>query len=191
MSSPEPATLTDEECAAQAQRRDRQSLALLYERYYDRVYRFALARIGNRADAEDLCQETFLKMVDKLETFRWQGVPFAAWLFRIAHNCVVDALRRRARRGQAVPLDTISLPAQDDPEQEVERSLAVQTVVHAMRRLTPAQQEVLSLRFGAGLSVAEAAKVLGKAEGTIKATQFQALQALRAMLEPPPERQGA
>lgn len=130
-------------------------------------------------------------MVDKMDTFRWTGAPFAAWLFRIAHNCVVDFVRRSAHRGQSVPLDTLSVPAKDNPEQEVERSLAVQTVKGALRQLSPAQQEVVSLRFGAGLSVAETAKVLNKAEGTIKATQFQAIQAVRSILEAEAGQRGA
>lgn len=130
-------------------------------------------------------------MVDKVDTFRWTGAPFAAWLFRIAHNCVVDFIRRSAHSGQSVPLDTLMAPAKDDPEQEVERSLAVQTVIAALRHLSPAQREVVSLRFGAGLSVAETAKVLNKAEGTIKATQFQALRAVRSILEVEVGQQGA
>lgn len=173
---------SDQELVARAQRRDRESLAVLYERYYDRIYRFALARLGNPADAEDLTQETFLKMVDKLPTFRWQGKPFAAWLFRIAHNGVVDLLRRRARRPQGTPVEYAALTAPTNPEAQVEQALSMAALIEGMRRLTPAQQEVLALRFGAGCAVRETAKMLGKAEGTIKATQLQALQALRRIL---------
>ena len=174
--------LSDEELVARAQQRDQESLAHLYERYYDRIYRFALARLGAVADAEDLAQETFLRMVDKLETFRWQGVPFAAWLFRIANNRITDLYRSRARRGQQVPIETIAVSAASDPEVQVERALSIAEVARGMEKLTQAQQEVLALRFGAELSVSETAKTLGKAEGTIKATQLQALQALRRIL---------
>lgn len=176
------AATTDEDLVARAQKGDQDCLATLYDRYYDRVYRFTLARLGNTADAEDLAQEVFLRMVDKLSTFRWQGMPFAAWLFRISRNVIIDFVRRRARRGQQMLVDELDLVAEADPEARVERSLSKEELIKAMRRLTPTQQEVLTLRFGGELSVRETAKALGKSEGTIKATQFQALQALRRIL---------
>mgnify|MGYP001600288097 CR=1 FL=1 len=165
-----------------AQRGDQQSLVTLYERYYDRVYRFALSRLGSVADAEDLTQDTFLKMVDKLSSFSWKGSPFSAWLFRIAHNGVVDTVRRRSRRGLQVPMEAAQVAVAASYEGGMDDTLLLNDLVNAMGRLTQAQQEVLSLRFGAELSVSEAAQALGKAEGTVKATQFQALQALRKIL---------
>ena len=182
MSNTDLPALSDEELVARAQQRDQESLAHLYERYYDRIYRYALARLGSVADAEDLAQETFLRMVDRLGTFRWQGAPFAAWLFRIANNRITDLYRSRARRGQQVPIEAIAFRASSDPEVQVERALSIAEVARGMEKLTQAQQEVLALRFGAELSVSETAKTLGKAEGTIKATQLQALQALRRIL---------
>lgn len=174
--------LSDEALVAQAQKQDEACMAALYERYYDRIYRYALSRLGNRTDAEDLTQETFLKMVDKLHMFRWQGIPFAAWLFRIANNAVIDLVRRRARRHEEELLDTLAAPSAERVEEQVEVSLTWEEVIHAMDRLTVNQQEVLTMRFGAELSVSETAKALGKAEGTVKATQLQALQALRRLL---------
>ena len=165
-----------------AQRGDQRSLVTLYERYYDRVYRFALSRLGSVADAEDLTQDTFLKMVDKLSSFRWKGSPFSAWLFRIAHNGVVDTVRRRSRRGMEVPMEAAHIAVAASCEGGMDNILLLHDLVNAMGRLTQAQQEVLALRFGAELSVSEKAQALGKAEGTVKATQFQALQALRKIL---------
>lgn len=164
---------------------DQASLVALYERYYDRVYRYALSRLGSVADAEDLAQDTFLKMVDKLPSFRWKGPPFAAWLFRIAHNGVVDMLRRRAVRRTQVPIDAVQVAAAvTDDTGGLDDSLLLQDLINAMGKLTHIQQEVISLRFSAGLSVSEAAHALGKAEGTIRATQFQAIKALRRILIP-------
>jgi RNA polymerase sigma-70 factor (ECF subfamily) len=175
--------VSDQELVARAQQRDEDSIAALYDKYYDRIYRFALARIGNPADAEDLTQETFLHMVAKINTFRWQGVNFTAWLFRIAHNAVIDSVRRRSSRGQQVPIEDVPLVTKDDPEAEVVEALSYKEILGALKRLTLAQQEVIALRFAADLTVSETAKALGKAEGTIKATQFQAFQALRHVLQ--------
>lgn len=170
----------DEELVAAAQRNQGDSLSALYERYYDRVYRFALSKTGNVPDAEDVAQETFIRMVDKLGAFRWQGVPFSAWLFRIANNCAIDLHRARKRQQDALP--SLLDPRTEDPADMAEFHLSVEEVTVAMQKLTDAQREVLSLRFGGELSVAEVANVLGKAEGTVKATQFQAVQALRQVL---------
>lgn len=182
MSGRDLATISDQELVAKAQQRDEDCIAELYDRYYDRIYRFALVRMGRAPDAEDLTQETFLRMLAKIGTFRWQDPGFAAWLFRIAHNAIIDFLRRSAQRGQQVSIEDIPVVARDDPESEVVRALSNEALRVGIKKLTQAQQEVLALRFGGGLSVSETAKALGKAEGTVKATQFQALQALRRVL---------
>lgn len=182
MSGRDLATISDQELVAKAQQRDQDCIAELCDRYYDRIYRFALVRMRCAADAEDLTQETFLRMVAKIGTFRWQGAGFAAWLFRIARNAIIDFSRRRAHRGQQVPIEDVPAVARDDPESEVVRALSNEELIEAIKRLTQAQQEVIALRFAGGLSVNETAKALGKAEGTVKATQFQAFQALRRVL---------
>lgn len=179
VSTPNVQAMSDEALVAQAQHQNEEGMAALYERYYDRIYRYTLSRLGNPADAEDVTQETFLKMVDKLHTFRWQGIPFTAWLFRIANNNVVDMIRRRSRQPQQELDEAIPLESGRQVEEQVEFSLTLEEVIAAMARLTSNQQEVLAMRFGAELSVKETAKALGKAEGTVKATQLQALQALR------------
>lgn len=180
--APDPSKVADEELVAKARDRDPASMAQLYERYYDRMFRFVYARVGNRPDAEDLTQEVFVKMVDKIGTFRWQGIPFSAWLFRVGHNTITDYMRRKQVRGVTMSVDDLPLISSDDPEEEVARKMSLEAIAANMRRLSPAQQEVLALRFGADLSVLETARTLKKAEGTIKATQFQAFQALRRLM---------
>ncbi len=181
MNSTDIAALAEEELVSKAQGGDQLCLAALYERYYDRVYRFALARLGSSSDSEDLAQDVFLKMVDKLPNYRLQGVPFAAWLFRIAHNAVIDLIRRRSRRPQVV-MDEIYVASDTNIEFEVERSLTNEELIKAMKGLSPAQQDVITLRFASGVSVSDTAKTLGKAEGTVKATQSQSLRALRRVM---------
>jgi len=173
---------SDEELVESARRRESGGLTALYERYYDRMFRFAYVRLGNRQDAEDVTQEVFLKMVDKIDSFKWQGVPFAAWLFKVGHNAVTDFQRKRSNRGVQTPLEDLPLIASDNPEETVMNKLVLEAVTDNIQRLTPAQQQVLALRFGADLSVLDTAKILNKAEGTVKATQFQAFQTLRKLM---------
>ncbi|MEK7216145.1 MAG: sigma-70 family RNA polymerase sigma factor [Chloroflexota bacterium] len=173
---------SDEELVELARRREPGGLNALYERYYDRMFRFAYTRLGNRQDAEDVTQDVFLKMVDKIGSFKWQGVPFAAWLFKIGHNSVTDFHRKSNARGPQTHLEDLPLIASDNPEETVVNKLVLEAVNENIQRLSPAQQQVLALRFGADLSVLDTARILNKAEGTVKATQFQAFQALRKLM---------
>jgi RNA polymerase sigma-70 factor (ECF subfamily) len=110
-----------------------------------------------------------------------QGVPFTSWLFRIAHNQMVDYVRKESKK--PVPLDE-SLPIKDDSdlEGEVETKIEMEKVVLATKQLTKAQREVISLRFAGGLTITEAAKTMRKSEGAIKALQHSAILALRKTL---------
>jgi RNA polymerase sigma-70 factor (ECF subfamily) len=155
----------------------------LYELFFDRVYRYMMARVGNAAEAEDLTQELFLKVMASLGSYRFQGPPFAAWLFRIAHNLAVDRARRRKSAGESVSLDeALSLPAGGSVEEEALRSLEHQAVRGAIERLTELQRQAVLLRFMAGLSLAETASAMGRNENAVKALQHSALRALRRLL---------
>src|SRR4026208_4569 len=80
-----------------AQKGDRESLEALYLLHFDRIYSYLHMSVGNRHDAEDLTTQTFLKMLESIGRFRWQAVPFSAWLFRIAHNLAMDHFRANRR----------------------------------------------------------------------------------------------
>lgn len=160
---------------------DTQALARLYEENFDRVYRYIALRVGNAADAEDLTAKVFIKMLESITSFKWRGVPFSAWLFRIAHNLAVDHLRQKAKKGHLV-LDESMAVSEIDPAAVAEVRLNIEQLNVALEQLTQNQKEVMALRFGAGLSTAEAAKVLGKREGAVKALQHSALMALRKRL---------
>lgn len=163
-----------------ARRRDGDAVAHLFDRYYDAVYRYAYARLGNVTDAEDAASETFTAMVRALPRFRWQGVPFEAWLFRIAMSKVVDVARHRTRvRTTGDGLDGRVADDGDHPEhafavREIRREL-----VAAVERLPRDQRDVVMLRFFLGRSIREAASHLGRSEGAIKQLQFRALASLR------------
>lgn len=173
----------EERIVCAAQNGDGAAFAMLYEENFDRVYRYLALRVGEKAAAEDMTQQVFVKAFEALPGFKWRGAPFASWLFRIAHNQVVDWQRRRAKQATTSLDDAEALPAQgDDPEETVEMKMDLEDVVRAARGLTPAQREVISLRFGADMSTAEVAKAMSKSEGAIKALQHAAVQALRKQL---------
>ena len=164
---------------------DQAALADLYDWYMPRVYRYVVARLGNQAEAEDLTEEVFLKMLGAIGEFRWRDVPFSSWLFRIAHNHVASHFRRVAQRGG--PLAALSpelIDWRDGPAATVEQQVTLEEVRRATERLPDAQREVIVLRFAVGLSIAETAKALGKREGNIKALQHKAVARLQKLLIP-------
>lgn len=163
---------------SRAQKGDEEAFAQLYEEYFNKIYRYIVIRIGDAMEAEDITQQVFLKALRSIGSFKWKGAPFSAWLYRIAHNQVVDYLRKKGRR-TTVPLDGIQLAAESDPQEEVEKGFDLQRLASAMQHLTESQRAVISLRFTSDLSTVEVAKVLGKSQGAIKALQHSAVVALR------------
>jgi RNA polymerase sigma-70 factor (ECF subfamily) len=171
----------EENLIRRAQQRDQVALTQLYEENFDRIYRYIVLKIGDRTEAEDMTQQVFLNAIQSISSYKSKGMPFSSWLYRIAHNQVVDHLRKKSRR-ITVPLDD-TLPVKgDDPRHIAEQKMAIEEVVAASRGLTAAQQEVISLRFAAELSVAECAKTMGRSEGAVKALQHSAIAALRKAL---------
>ncbi len=164
-----------------AQQRDQEAFAQLYEAYFDRIYRYLVLRMGNQMEAEDLTQQVFMKALESISGFRWKGVPFSAWLYRIAHNLAVDSLRRRSRN----TVDCVEEPeavSDCNPQVELEKKLDIAELVQAMKKLTKAQSEVISLRFASDLPIAQVARIMGKSEGAIKALQHSAILALRKVM---------
>ena len=177
-----------EEWVRGAQKGDAASFAALYERFFDRILRYVSFKSGSRTEAEDITGDVFVKMIESINSFKWQGHPFSSWLFRIAHNLVVDHFRRSARK-KTVPLDTATSTigaTSSDIDRIVETNLTMVQVKAAMHDLTSLQQEVISLRFAAGLSVSETAHALGKNDNAVKALQHVGLKKLRATLAQPP-----
>lgn len=175
--------LDEELLIRQAKEGDPNAFAQLYERYFDRVYRYIYFRLG-KGEAEDLTQEVFLKAFQSLGSYKWRGLPFSSWLMRITHNLVIDHIRVEGKRKQRTlaSLNEGIVQGGTDPALLAEHKLAVGELSRAMEKLSPAQREVLSLRFGSGLSVSETAKALKKSEGTVKSLQFQAITSLKRIL---------
>ncbi len=171
----------EESLIRRAQKCDQVALTQLYEENFDRIYRYIVLKIGDRTEAEDMTQQVFLNAIQSIASYKFKGMPFSSWLYRIAHNQVVDYLRKKSRR-ITVPLDETIPANEDDPKHMAEQKIEIEQVVTATKGLTKAQQEVISLRFGGELSVAEVARVMGRSEGAVKALQHSAIGALRKAL---------
>lgn len=156
-------------------------LAALFEEYYDRIAHYAYIRIGNRSESEDIAGEVFLKALKSLASYQERGVPMPAWLFRIAHNLVVDYLRRLTKR-QMVRLDNLEIENGADPAFLAEKNADIEQVTKAMAKLTQEQREVIGLRFFAGLSSKETGSVLNKNSGTVREMQRAAIEKLRNLM---------
>lgn len=173
--------LSEEYLVQQAVDGDRAAFTELYDRNFDRIYRYIYVKVRNQAEAEDLTQDVFMKALEAIGSYQWRDLPFAAWLFRIAHNRVVDHLRKVSKEKRA-DLNEVHAVSVEDPVHIAEQHAEVQHLRAALERLPEAQREVATLRFVAQLSIAEVAKILGKSEGTVKALQFNATASLRKAL---------
>ena len=171
----------EESLIRRAQERDQVALTQIYEENFDKIYRYIVLKIGDRAEAEDMTQQVFLNALKSIDRYKFRGMPFSAWLFRIAHNQVVDHYRRK-KRATMVPIDDVILPGQDNPGRDAERKMEIEEVNRATQQLTSAQREVISLRFAGELTIAEVARVMGKSEGAIKALQHAAIISLRKIM---------
>ena len=171
----------EESLVRRAQQQDKEAFAQLYEANFNKIYRYVVIRIGNKTEAEDVAQQVFLNALRSISSFKWKGAPFSAWLFRIAHNLVVDYIRKESKRA-TTPLDESLVDSDSNPQREAEYRLDIEQLVSATKQLTASQREVISLRFAGELSVAEVAKVMSKSQGAVKALQHSAVVALRKAL---------
>ena len=175
----------EESLVRQAKEGDQQAFSRLYETHFDRIYRYVVFKTGDRIEAEDMTQQVFLKAYQSLPGFNLKGPPVSSWFFRIAHNLIVDHLRKKTKQeeNQVMSVDENTIPGGDDPQTALELSVDVERLSAASRLLTNAQQEVISLRFAGDLPIAEVARIMGKSEGAIKALQHAAIAALRKTLQ--------
>ena len=165
----------DERLLIEAAQREPSRFAELYEQNFDRVYVYIARRVGDRATAEDLTADVFHQALAHLPRFEWRGVPFAAWLLRIASNAIVDHAQRAARERR--------LPDPDDPPE-----VSLEDVQHRARlfqlvkELPEDQRRVITMRFAEQRSISEVGHALGRSDGAVKQLQLRALQNLRARL---------
>ncbi len=178
LTAPTAGELEEADLVRRAQQGDARAFGVLYEQHVDRVYAYIAHRVGNRADAEDLTEEVFLKALANLGRFRWRG-SLLPWLLTIARNLVTDHWRRRNREREW-PLAPPA--AANGLTDAVERHWQREQLRAAAGELTELQQQVIALRFAAGLSIAETAQVMGRSENAVKNLQHKAIAALRRQL---------
>ena len=176
--------LPDDQILARAVEGDRDAFGELYRRYVQRIYNYIYYRVGNPHDAEDLTARVFYRVLRNIHRYEDRGLPFSAYLYRIAHNVVANWHRDNQRRTE-IPLDALWSLHDDSPapeatllqHEEYERLFAV------IRRLPPDRQQLLILKFVERLSNAEIGQIMGRTEGAIKSLYHRTLLALRRELE--------
>ena len=167
---------------AEAQQGDQMAFATLYEAYRPLVYRFLRRRLdGSDETVEDLTEDVFVKLYEKLDRYVERGLPFTAWLYRIAHNRLVDYVRTLPRQS-AQSLDVVADVPEHQTGSEYRSVLDRETLEPALARLTPEQRKAVELRFLQGMSVAETAAAMGRSEEAVKKLQARALANLRRSL---------
>jgi RNA polymerase sigma-70 factor, ECF subfamily len=163
--------------------RDPDAFGELYDRFVERVYRYLYFRTGTHPEAEDLTEQVFLKAWEAIGRYRWQGRPFLAWLYRLAHNAHIDYVRSRkpttSLNNDERPLELASPAA----AVELNRALDAEVLARALGELTPDQQQVIVMKFLQGLDNEQIAQTLDKREGAIRALQMRGLMSLRRVLE--------
>ena len=168
----------DERTLIEAARANPARFVDLYDRHFHRVYGYVIRRTGNRAEAEDITSEVFERALTNLSRFEWRGVPFAAWLYRIAANALADRRRETARDSDESPPD---VPDGREPDEIERRAILFQLV----ERLPDLQRQVIEMRFVDGKSIREIAAALGRSDGAVKQLQLRALENLRKSMEVP------
>jgi RNA polymerase sigma-70 factor (ECF subfamily) len=161
---------------------DLKAVGQLYRLYVEDIYRYVAVRVSDAASAEDITSEVFLRALESLESFEYRGIPFSAWLYRIARDRVVDHYRKMSRQQNTVALDDSLSCAADTPERAALKGLEAGELRAALDCLTEDQRLVVILRFLEHKSLADVARTLGKSEGSIKSLQHRALAALSRIL---------
>jgi RNA polymerase sigma-70 factor (ECF subfamily) len=163
---------------------DREAFGVLYERHVRRIYSYIYYRTGNHHDAEDLTARVFQRAFGHISEFTDRGVPFSAWLYRIAHNLVANWHRDRSRR-PTVSLDdrAASGVAGEHPEAQALASEEKTLLLDAVRRLPDDRQQLLILKFVERLSNSEVGEIMGRTEGAVKSLYHRTLTSLREELD--------
>ena len=174
----------DESARIAAAKGDPHAFGDIYERYVDRIYSYVYHRVSNVNDAEDLTSRVFYRAISHLARYEDKGIPFSAWLYRIAHNMTANWYRDRKRR-PTIALDDLVLRNMSDPHPEAAAALADDTRMlrEVIRSLDPKRQELLVLKFTEGLSNAEIGLIMGRSEGAIKSLYHRTLLQMRKEAE--------
>jgi RNA polymerase sigma factor, sigma-70 family len=177
---PEDDQITEENAVKRASEGDPDAFSFIYEQYVSRIYSYVYYRIGSEVDAEDITSRVFYRAFGHIGNYVDKGVPFSAWLYRIAHNLIANWHRDSFRRKEVPLEDDLEMPAHiDHPEHALEKSQEMELLLKGIRRLSADRQQLLILKFVEDYSNAEIGEIMGKSEGAIKSLYHRALIALR------------
>jgi RNA polymerase sigma-70 factor (ECF subfamily) len=178
--TPQKEPLTDENAVKLAVNGDADAFSYIYEKNVTRIYNYIYYRIGSEDDAEDLTARVFHRAFGHIEKYQEKGVPFTAWLYRIAHNLTANWYRDTQRRKEISLEDQLDLPHQGEPpERQVERTQEKEILMKAIRRLPPDRQQLILLKYLEDLTNGEIAVIMGRTEGAIKSLYHRSLISLR------------
>ncbi len=176
------AELQDEARLIETAKRDRNAFQALYDRYFDQIYSYCYYHTGRREQAEDLASETFQRALEGLTDFEWRGIPYSAWLYKVASNLMAKERRRPAWIELPQP---VAAPADEDPERLWLKREQEEELHAAVRRLPVDQRQAVLLKFEARLRNKEIGVILGRSEGAVKLLLFRAVHGLRRRLSAP------
>jgi RNA polymerase sigma-70 factor (ECF subfamily) len=175
-------TYEEEVSIIEQAKREPEAFGVLYEKYINRIYNYIYFRVGNVKDAEDLTTRVFMKALDNIGRYRNMGLPFSAWLYRIAHNQVAN-FHRDNSRGKEISIDEMLQPPPqlktDHPESFALKQEAIDHLMTMINDLNPDKRELIMLKFVHKLSNEEIARALGRTEGAIKSLYHRTLLELR------------
>lgn len=177
----------DEQEVVEQAKTNPEAFGELYRRYLDKIYNYIYYRTGNHQDAEDLTAKVFHKALNHIRSYKYKGVPFSAWLYRIAHNLVANWYRDQEKR-RTVPIDEINIKDKfNNPFHNTIKAEQVQILQEAIAQLPSTRQELLILKFNEGLTNAEIGEILNRSEGAIKSLYHRTLVSLKDLLADHPE----
>ena len=182
-SETKPEVAAEWELVRRAQQYEDDAIRQLYEIYYPKIYNYAFMQMGDVQAAEDLASDVMLKMIESIQSYKFRGLPFGAWVFRIARNRLIDLHRRRKRRGEVDLSETLTT-ALANPQVLAERALERGQLQVALKHLTDEQRQVIVLKFIEGFDNRSVGRIMGRSEGAIKSLQHRALGALKRIMYP-------
>jgi RNA polymerase sigma-70 factor (ECF subfamily) len=177
--------LSDTDAIIRAARGDQDAFSVLYQRYVRRIYNYIFYRTGSQHDAEDLTEKVFFRALNHIQNYNHRGLPFSAWLYRIAHNLVANWYRDTKRKNE-VPLEDheFNLKHHEQPEHSMVKTQEVEALLGVIRKMPAERQTLLILKFVEGFSNEEIAQIMGKTEGAIKSLYHRTLISLRDDMSP-------
>lgn len=176
--------ITDDNAVVLACGGNPEAFSYLYEKNVTRIYNYIYYRIGSASDAEDITSRVFYRAFGHINSYVDKGVPFSAWLYRIAHNLIANWHRDNLRRKEVPLEDHLDLPHKaDQPERMLEKNQEMALLLKAIRRISADRQQLILLKYLEDLSNAEIAQIMGRSEGAIKSLYHRALIALREEMD--------